>query len=654
MRRILTIRRARRWVTIILLLAVWETFLLPALDVSSEAFAKSRLATSVFHEAPQLGELVKAGKLPPVEQRIPENPMLVQPIQQIGIYGGTWFRAIRRTRDHASFIRIIGYENLTRWDPQWINVVPNIAARYEVNKDATQYTFHLRKGMRWSDGAPFTANDIVFWYEDVLLNKALTPVIPPWLTSGGKPVVVQMQDETTIVFSFAVPNGLFLMNLAAPWGGEPTEYPRHYLEQFHPKYNSHNLDRLVTEAGVAHWRDFFRLKAGSEVDDPSRWQNPQLPRLHAWTLSSAYTSQADQVVAQRNPYYWKIDPAGNQLPYIDRVVYKMFADSAQLEELIRQGKIDMQTRHIPQKVVNKMDRMERFALVSSFSNTAVISLNLTHPDPGLREIFQNKDFRIGLSCAINREEIIATVFDGDGEPYQAAPKRESPFYNKRFAHQFTEYNVELANEYLNRAGCAARDNEGYRLRPDGQRITITLDVIDFLSMLEVAKRIPDYWKAVGIETRLNVLERDVLYQRKGNNQHDAVVWVGDGGLAVLLEPRWYFPYSYQESNYAIPWARWYHNRQDPLGQPPPGIVQRQMNLFDLLLATGDPAKQHALMQQIIDIAAEQFYVIGVSTPPVRYGILRPGFNNVPGLIPHSWAYPHPAPTNPCQYYIKRP
>jgi len=577
--------------------------------------------------------------------------MLVQPIDRLGIYGGNWGRALRRTRDHASFIRVIGYENLMRWDPLWVNVIPNVAERVEVNTKATQFTFYLRKGMRWSDGAPFDADDIVFWYEDVLLNDALTPSIPSWLTSGGEPVKVEKKDQTTVVFSFRIPNGLFLMNLASPWGGEPTAYPRHYLEQFHPRYNTSGLADLAADSQVSGWPELFHIKAGIKVDHPSRWQNPDLPRLHAWTLTSAYTPDADQVIAERNPYYWKVDPAGNQLPYIDRIIYRMFDNGTDLEKMIDRGEIDMQTRHIPQQKAKAMGAGQTFTLISSFSNTTVISLNLTHRDPVLREIFYSKDFRIGLSHAIDRKAIVAAVFDGEGEPYQVAPRPESPFFHRRLAYQYTEYDPELANRYLDNAGYTLRDADGYRLRPDGKRISISLDVIDFLSMLEVARFIPGYWKAVGIEAHLNIMEREAMYAHKEANQHDAALWVGDGGLEVLLEPRWYFPYSPQESNYAIPWAFWYRSHNDSHGQVPPEPVQRQMALYDHIRTTADQKEQFETMSRILEIAAEQFYVIGISIPPLRYGIIKPNFHNVPLFIPHSWTYPHPAPTNPCQYFI---
>ncbi len=616
-----------------------------------DASAAQEAPPTVYRESPQLHRMVEAGKLPVVDRRLPLSPALVQPFERIGTYGGTWTRAIRRNRDHASFIRVIGYENLMRWDPLWINAIPNIAKRYEVNEDATRYTFYMREGMRWSDGHPFTADDILFWYEDVLSNKELTPSVPAWLTSGGKPVEVEKLDDFAVVFSFEVPNGLFPMNLAAPWGAEPTEYPLHYLRKFHPRHNPDGIDKLVSDAKLGGWAELFRKRAGTEIDHPSRWQNPELPRLHAWTLKTVYSPEADEVVAERNPYYWKVDPAGNQLPYIDRVRYMMFDEKSQLDEMVKNGELDMQTRHISQKTLKELGRERTFSLVSSFSNTAVVSLNLTHPDPAMRKLFQDKNFRIGLSCAIDRKKIVSEVFDGEGEPYQAAPKPESPFYHERLARQYVEYNPILAFEHLDKAGCVKRDAEGFRLGPGGEPISLTLDVIDFLSMLEVARFIPEYWNAAGIRTRLNVMEREAFYERKTANLHDAAVWVGDGGLEVLLEPRWYFPSSSIESNYAIPWARWYRDRDDPLGEPPPEIVRKQMGLYDQILATADRKKQFSLMSEILKIGAEQFYAIGISTPPLRYGILNPGFHNVPTFITHSWTYPHPAPTNPCQYFM---
>ena len=163
--------------------------------------------------------------------------------------------------------------------------------------------------------------------------------------------------------------------------------------------------------------------------------------------------------------------------------------------------------------------------------------------------------------------------------------------------------------------------------------------------------IPAYWQAVGIETQLNILEREAMYAGSGKISMKLPGWATEVCLEVLLEPRWYFPSS-QEANYAIPWALWFRDPAASGAEEPPPAAQQQMQLYNRILATADQEEQHVLMRHMLEIAADQFYVIGISTPPLRYGIVQPNFHNVPGFIPHSWSYPHPAPSNPCQFFIE--
>jgi peptide/nickel transport system substrate-binding protein len=294
-----------------------------------------------------------------------------------------------------------------------------------------------------------------------------------------------------------------------------------------------------------------------------------------------------------------------------------------------------------------------FETPSSFMNTMIISLNLTHQDPVKREIFQNQDFRIGLSYAINREQIIDLVLYGQGIPYQSAPRPDTALYNEQLATQYLDYDVDLANDYLDRAGYSERDDDGYRLGPDGQRISFTMDVIttyryDWNLMVEL---VAQDWQRVGVEMQPNIIERAQLYERKAANQQDAVVWIGDGGLGSTLEPRYYFPYSV-ESNYAEAWQYWYNNPEHELAEEPPMSVQDQMALYDQLKSTADVEEQNALMAEILQEAADAFYVIGISLPPSGYGVVQDHFYNVPDSMPDSWTYPNPGPTNPEQYFIE--
>jgi len=633
----------------------------PAVEAPAEAAAADTM------EAPMLAEMVAAGELPPLEERIPANPKVVEPTDNIGQYGGTWHMGLRGGQDNALLARTIAYEHLVRWTPDWTDVEANVAESFEANADATVFTFKLRDGMKWSDGEPFTVDDVIFWYEDILVNEDYLAVhpVPEWLLAGGEPPVVEKVDDTTFTVTFAAPNGLFIQRLATPSGDDFTRWPKHYASQFHPKYNTENLDDLIAEADATDWVNLMDLKAGGILGTPydARWQNSELPTLKPWRLTTAYGEGTSQVVAERNPYYFKVDPEGHQLPYIDKVVYEIGEDVQVLVLKALNGEIDSQDRHIA-TLDNKavfVDNAEAgeygfYETVPSSMNTQVIALNLNHKDPVKREIYQNKDFRIGLSYAINRQEVIDTVYVGQGEPWQLAPRDTSPFYNEELAKQYTEYDVDKANEHLDAAGYTERDADGFRLGPDGNRISVLVDVQaisqNWIDSLELIK---GYWEAVGIQMDLNVMDRSLMYTRKDSNEQDAVTWGGDGGLDVVLEPRWYFPYS-TESLFAEAWKEWYINPSGvgSLTQPeePPEGPKRQMELYDQLKATGDPAEQQALMEEILSIAKDEFYAIGISLPAPGYGIVKNDFHNVPASMPGAWLYPNPAPTNPEQYYIQ--
>ncbi len=371
------------------------------------------------------------------------------------------------------------------------------------------------------------------------------------------------------------------------------------------------------------------------------------------------SAEARRVVLVRNPYFFKVDPEGNQLPYIDRIEINIGENVDVLVMQALDGQIDMQDRHIaiPDNKALFVDNMEAgnyhfFETVPSSMNTMIISLNLTHPDPVKREIFQNKDFRIGLSYAINRQQLIDLVLFGEGIPYQAAPRPESELYNEQLATQYTEYNVDLANQYLDQAGYAERDDEGYRLGPDGKRISFAIEVFTVnTNGIMMLNLITDYWKAVGIDMQVLVEERDIFYEHKAANIHDAAVWTGDGGLDVILEPRYYLPFS-NESIWAEAWQYWLYNPEHELAEEPVPAVKRQMELYNQLKATADPDEQARLMEEILQIAADEFWCMGISLPSNGYGIVKNNFYNVPEVFPNSWTYPHPGPTNPEQYFVE--
>jgi ABC-type transport system substrate-binding protein len=610
-------------------------------------------------EAPELTKLVKAGDIPALGKRLPANPMVVEPVDRLGTYGGQWdlFGDSPPPGGGAE----VYYEWLVRWSPDWSEVLPNVAESFEIEDDGRQYTFQLREGMRWSDGEPFTTEDIAFAYNDVVLNEETFSAPPSFFVTGGKAAKLEVVDDYTFRFVFTTPNGLFLEQLASNGAHVLTITAKHYFEQFHPKYNK-NIDALLKEEKFDTWYELFGEKGGSLGWIGNIWQ-PEVPLLTAWHTTEI-SQQDTRMVLSRNPYYWKTDTEGRQLPYLDRIVRHVITDQEAALLRAMDGEFELlpptfynpnlgTPKNKPVFATNREKGNYEFVDgLDSTMNKTVIALNLNHPDRQLREVFQNRDFRIGLSHAINREEIITAVYQRQGEPWQAAPRKESEFYHEQLATQYTEYDVDLANQHLDKSGYTKRDSSGFRLRPDGKRISFHIDVItEEPTQIDALELVRTYWEDVGVKMDLNTIDRSLFYTRKEANKHDANVWTGDGGMRDgMVDPRWYFPVN-NESNFALLWMTWYLTRGEE-GEEPPEAARRQMEIYDEIGVTVDAAKRQELFMEILQIAADEFWVMGTVLPIGTYGVKRKDFHNVPKSMIASWRYPSPGPTYPEQYFVE--
>jgi len=610
-------------------------------------------------QAFQFQELVKSGGLPPLEQRLPNNPRVIEPLDTIGEYGGLMRHPLLGSWS-SRFYSFMGDENFLVWTPQWDGLLTNVAETYEVNEDSSQFTFHLREGMKWSDGEDFNAEDIMFWYNDVMLNEELTPQKPQWLTVGGEFGVVEAPDDHTIQFSFAAPYGLFLQWIATPSGSNMIEYPEHYVKQFHAKYNTQNLDQMVADAGFSTWVELFQAKTGAQGAGAA-WTNVDLPVIYAWIVTEPAGGDVTRAVSEPNPYYWKVDTEGNQLPYIGRIEWEFLSDPEVLLLRTLNGEVEFMN-YYANSLKNKAvlyDNMEQgdyhfFDQIRDQACTTVIHLNWNTTNEALREAFQTKDFRIALSHAINRQEIIDTVFVGQGIPYQAAPKPSAQFYNETLATQYTEYDVAKANQILDGL-YPEKDSNGVRIGPDGNPIKFDL-IVDATRMpdwIDVLEMVKIYWDQVGIDMTIQGISGELLDERRQANDYDATAGWSDGGLATLLTPNQFlFPLGWG-STFAPAWGEWLQPG-DFGGEPeePPADVIEQKELYDQVKATADPDKQAEFMNQIIDIAIDRFWTIGISLDTGQFGVVKNNYYNVPLAMPESWNYPDPFPTNTCTYWIK--
>ena len=604
-------------------------------------------------EAPSLARLVEAGQLPPVKQRLPDNPLVLEPTDRIGQYGGAWRCALLNRTDDSWLIRTLGGEYLLRYDPMWETPdqpLPNVAENVEVSADGKVFTIHLRAGMKWSDGEPFTAEDVVFGLRDISFNKVISPIASWYLTSRGELPELRVVDPVTARITFPRPSGLFLERLARE--GRFTESPMHYLRRFHADYNP-DVEELAKDEGYSSWGDMFN-------DRNNKWQSVDKPTIAPWMVTTAL-GDASRMVARRNPYFWKVDPEGSQLPYLDEVTYDIIAEEQVILLKTTNGEIDFSTRHV-NSLQNKpvlghsRDRGDyRFVdLKGTFSNDLVLAFNLTNEDPGKREVFRNKDFRIGLSHAIDRQEMITAIWQRQGEPWQVAPAPGSTYHDEEFGTQYLRYDTDLANEHLDRAGLNKRNSDGWRLRPDGEPLVFEVEVPSPAMMPfwpDGTEAVCRFWRAVGVNARMKVEDRSLFYERKDNNKQDAGIWMGDGGLGgEVQDPRWYFPYN-SESIFAPLWRLYFESRgENETSEKPPPETLRQMQLYWELIETPEAKKRIELMRQIIQIAKEQFYVIGTIRVPTTYGIVRNNFHNVPDMMPESAVFNTPYPAQPAQFY----
>ena len=350
----------------------------------------------------------------------------------------------------------------------------------------------------------------------------------------------------------------------------------------------------------------------------------------------------------------------NQLPYIDRVNFTIYSTSEELKLAALAGEIDMQhSLNIVPYYDDYVANMEEgeysiHTLTNTNSNDLAIFLNIVHEDPILRAVFSNKTFRIALSHAINRTEIIEQVYGLDLEPMQAAPRKESAYYRELLATQYTEFNLTYANELLDTAGYNERDTEGYRLTPEGHRINFTITVTSYFNYnaLNGSLMLSEYWDELDIIVNVEDLDRN----EKDNkitflNQHDATVSGSKGGFYVIMDEGIYLPSDKYNSFFAIPWAYWYNNNSDTMAEEPSLAAKEQMLLYNQILASNSIEEIVDLMNQILVIAEEEFYVMGVCSPPNHFFLKKTNFLNVPLVIPRSWTYATPGPTNPEQYFI---
>ncbi len=615
------------------------------------------------NQAPLLQDLVDAGKLPPLNDRLPDEPVVMSGVDGIGQYGGTWLRIANAPSDVSVITWRMSGATFMRWSPLGYPIEPHIAKSVEPSDDNRIWTVSLRRGMRWSDGVPFTADDVMYWWNDEVLNPEMKAVPPPWMLSGGIAGRVEKVDDYTVRFIFPEPYALFREAMVT--NSAPCDTPAHYLRQFHPDPKIGDADAIAREKA-----GYKMPSARSLYGFMKAWNNPEHPRLWPWVYRT-FKGNPPQVFV-RNPYYYVLDPQGNQLPYIDRVQFDV-QDGKLLALTAANGGVSMQSRHI--RFSDYTELMSRRDIAGTrilhwypaIRGTWVINPNLNRrvdpadPAKGKKaELLSDKRFRQAMSLAINRRQIIRSEQVGIGEPSQVEPGPESPFHSQKLGQSFVDYDPTRAEKILDEIGLTQRDSEGYRTFRDGSRMTFYLDFTQFTGV-GPAQFIVDDWSNVDVRTVTRERARPLFYSEKDSMDFDFNVWTSESEFMPLLNPRYFLPQD-TESFYAVGWARW-HMRGGFYGNPKADIrsaipvpkdhpMYRAIELYHQAIQTSDTKQQIALMQQVFDIAAENTWTIGLATPPPVPVIVSKDMKNVPSNALWGSIYSTPANAGIETYYFE--
>jgi len=605
----------------------------PAADAPAAADASAPAAdvpAGKYREAPMLAEQVSAGALPPVDERLPEEPWVVEIKDSIGQYGGKLSSVVADPTANLFEISNARNANLARRSPDLAGIVPFVVESWELADDFTELTVHLRPGLKWSDGTPLTTEHVLFWYEDILLNQELTPVIDDDMAPGGEPLKVTADDDFTFRMQFAVPYPTIvdILPSQAPWA------PKQYLSQWHTNYNA-DADAKAADENFGAWYEAFLYHA----DATETQQDADLPVLGAWIFASQDTQ--GNTLYTRNPYFWGVDPEGQQLPYVDELEKLVVENREVLTAKVLSGEAthhswfltlaDFPLYKQNEATGNYTTRLHPDLRASEMG----FAFNYTHADEVLRELFNDIRWRQALSHAINRAEINELRFAGLGVPRNPIMHPGPAFWEDGLDQYYTEFDVDKANALLDEIGLVYDSAGEFRLRPDGEPLALTMEVdAGRADLSEIGNLIKNYWAAVGVNISVKGQDQQFFMQRMRANEHDIGVWAIGGSSE---------PYSRQNEpiRYRPPW----HWPTTPLGGPlwrqwldtdgaegvePPDIIKE---LWDVTVEWQQEPfgtdHYNELGYKMLEINAENVWLIGTVGLVPRVSIISNTVRNHP-------------------------
>ncbi|WP_119166441.1 ABC transporter substrate-binding protein [Algihabitans albus] len=586
-------------------------------------------------EPPFLAERVELGQLPPLTERLPSEPRRDLPQReswQSGSYGGSLTLLTRGGRDARDLV-VLGYARLLVWN-ETFELVPDILQDVEVEENRS-FTLKLRPGHRWSDGQPFTAEDFRFWWEQVANNPELSPGGPPSeLLVEGRPPRFEVLDAATVRFTWDRPNNQFLPTLAAT--RPPFIYrPAHYLRQFHPDFaDLAALEAQAEEAGLQGWAALF-----DQRDRPFLLANPDYPTLQPWRLLNGPPTRRWRFA--RNPYFHRVDAAGNQLPYIDEVVLEV-ASAELIPAKVAAGDSDLQDRGLTFRDAAFLKEAEERAAISlrlwPIARGAQLAIypNLNTAEPGLRRLIRTTDFRLALSLAIDRGEINQVIYQGLALPGANSVLPDSLLYRPALRGAWAQHDPQAANVLLDGLALDRRDSKGYRLNRDGERLTVIVEAGDTdPAEIDVLELIRSHWREIGVELLIRSRGRSALRNsiQAGETAFSVFYGFANGLARPSMSPKELAPTGDRQNHWPL-WGLHYESNGSKGEAPDLPAAQRLLELFETWKTASDLEAQRAVWEEMLMIHAAETFTIGLIARVPQPVTHRPDLRNVPESAPY--------------------
>ncbi|MDE0448598.1 MAG: ABC transporter substrate-binding protein [Spirochaetaceae bacterium] len=609
-------------------------------DEDTEGTTEAATATASagrYNEVPMLEPLVASGELPPVDERVPDEPLVIEPIEMVGRYGGT-LNVVANSDVIWQDVQPANFNTYMLHLLESGDIVGNFAKDYEFSDDAQTLTLYLRAGAKWSDGAPFTADDVLFMLNDMHKHDGVnTGWKVQWTNLASHADKV---DDRTVRIHFPQPEPIVLVQLALWMGGEWVVYsPKHYLKNWHADYNDKAAD-VAKEEGFDSWGQALVFHW-----DPPPQNDLDKPTMNPWRPTNIATTVHTY---ERNPFFWQVDTGGNQLPYIDNVVATI-VDPEVYQLKIIAGEADVAffwttfQNYALYKENEEQGNYNVHLIPGVFGNEAAFAIHQTIDDPVLRGLFRDLRFRQAMSLAIDRDEINEVVFFGQAVPRQATIPPGASYYKESWANDYAEYDPDRANALLDDMGLTARDSDGFRLGPDGETIVLLIEASIMETEMGVVELVKAYWDEVGLKTEVKPEEPTLWSQRTHAADHaiipqrlftsEEVQIFAGGALLGGGQLEWdTFWVQWLEANDEI--ERGAKTLDDfggtlPGEEPPDEIKQHWQWRQDWTKTVFRSAEYDDLAEKIFDFYAEQLFVIGtVGLLPTPY-IAKKNIGNVP-------------------------